>query len=233
MMVREKERCVTGIEGLDAITGGGLPRGGLILVVGECGSGKSALLAEFLMRGAAVGERSLLLSTTLRPDKAIASLPELDFFDDAMIKDGRLLVMDLEQLAEIIPEGEGKPAEKIMNAIDGMVQKTGTTRLCIDSFLPLQRELPEADQRRLLKALSGMAMDRGCTTVLAYDGKESEGYASVVADGVIMLHTVERRGDMLRTLQVVKMAGTYHSRSRYVFELTPIGTLMTPMLRGV
>jgi len=69
--------------------------------------------------------------------------------------------------------------------------------------------------------------------VLAYDAREVEGYSSVVADGVIMLRTVERHGDMLRTLQVVKMAGTYHSRSRYVFELTPIGTLMTPMLRGV
>ncbi|MEI6795483.1 MAG: RAD55 family ATPase [Methanomassiliicoccales archaeon] len=232
-MVREKERCVTGIEGLDAITGGGLPKGGMVLVVGECGSGKSALLAEFLMRGASSGERGLLLSTTLRPDKAISSLPDLDFFDEMMIKDGRLLVMDLEQLAEIIPEGEGKQAEKIVKAIDGMVQKTGATRLGIDSFLPLQRELPEADQRHLLKALSGMAMDRGCTTVLAYDAREVEGYSSVVADGVIMLRTVERHGDMLRTLQVVKMAGTYHSRSRYVFELTPIGTLMTPMLRGV
>jgi circadian clock protein KaiC len=233
MMGRERDKCITGIEGLDAITGGGLPKGGMVLVIGECGSGKSALLAEFLMRGAASGERSLLLSTTLRPDKAICSLPEFDFFDEAMIKDGRLLVMDLEQLTEIIPTGEGKPGEKLVRAIDAMVQKTGATRLGIDSSLPLQRELPEQDQRHLLKALSGMAMDRNCTTVLAYDGSDSQGYASVVADGVIVLHTIERRGDMLRTLQVIKMAGTYHSRSRYVFELTPIGTLMTPMLRGV
>jgi circadian clock protein KaiC len=232
-MARDREKCITGIEGLDAITGGGLPKGGLVLVTGECGSGKSALLAEFLMRGASMGERSLLLSTTLRPDKAISSLPEFDFFDDAMVKEGRLLVMDLEQLAEIIPTGDGKPAEKLVRAIDAMVQKTGATRLGIDSSLPLQRELPEADQRHLLKALSGMAMDRSCTTVLAYDGSDSQGYASVVADGVITLRTIERKGDMLRTLQVIKMAGTYHSRSRYVFELTPIGTLMTPMLRGV
>ena len=40
----ESTRCVTGIEGLDRIIGGGLPVGGTILVAGICGSGKSALL---------------------------------------------------------------------------------------------------------------------------------------------------------------------------------------------
>jgi circadian clock protein KaiC len=233
MMAKSAGRCVTGIEGLDAITGGGLPKGGVVLVVGECGSGKSALLAEFLMRGAAAGERSLLLTTTLRPDKAVASLPEFDFFDDVLIKEGKLLVLGLEQLAEIIPADEGKQADKIVRAIDAMVQKTGATRLGIDSSLPLHKELPDADQRHLLKALSGMAMDRGCMTLLTYEGMAAQGYASIIADGVILLHTMDRRGDMLRTMQVVKMSGTYHSRSRYVFELTPIGLLMTPMLRGV
>ena len=45
-------KCRTGIQGLDEITGGGLPRGRPTLVCGGAGCGKSLLAAEFLVRGA-------------------------------------------------------------------------------------------------------------------------------------------------------------------------------------
>src|ERR1700733_1152214 len=42
----------TGIEGLDEITGGGLPVGRPTLVSGSAGCGKTMLAVEFLVRGA-------------------------------------------------------------------------------------------------------------------------------------------------------------------------------------
>src|ERR1035438_10237314 len=45
-------KCPTGIQGLDEITGGGLPRGRPTLVCGGAGCGKRLLAAEFLVRGA-------------------------------------------------------------------------------------------------------------------------------------------------------------------------------------
>src|SRR5687767_15561907 len=45
-------KCPTGIQGLDEITGGGLPRGRPTLVCGSAGCGKTLMGAEFLMRGA-------------------------------------------------------------------------------------------------------------------------------------------------------------------------------------
>src|SRR5271157_4472060 len=45
-------RCPTGIQGLDEITGGGLPRGRPTLVCGGAGCGKTLFAAEFLVRGA-------------------------------------------------------------------------------------------------------------------------------------------------------------------------------------
>jgi len=41
----------TGIEGLDEITHGGLPRGRPTLICGNAGCGKTLLGAEFLVRG--------------------------------------------------------------------------------------------------------------------------------------------------------------------------------------
>src|SRR6185503_7588441 len=46
-------KCPTGIQGLDEITGGGLPRGRPTLVCGGSGCGKTLFAAEFLVRGAA------------------------------------------------------------------------------------------------------------------------------------------------------------------------------------
>jgi circadian clock protein KaiC len=46
------EKCPTGIQGLDDITYGGLPRGRNTLVCGVAGSGKTLMGIEFLVRGA-------------------------------------------------------------------------------------------------------------------------------------------------------------------------------------
>src|SRR5215510_5128243 len=46
-------KALTGIEGLDEITGGGVPRGRPTLVCGGPGCGKTLLAMEFLVRGAA------------------------------------------------------------------------------------------------------------------------------------------------------------------------------------
>jgi len=47
----ELEKCPTGIQGLDEITGGGLPRGRPTLVCGDAGSGKTVLAMQFLVQG--------------------------------------------------------------------------------------------------------------------------------------------------------------------------------------
>ncbi len=45
-------KALTGVTGLDEITGGGLPAGRPTLVCGNAGSGKRMLATEFLVRGA-------------------------------------------------------------------------------------------------------------------------------------------------------------------------------------
>ncbi|HEQ78852.1 MAG TPA: circadian clock protein KaiC, partial [Euryarchaeota archaeon] len=49
---------------------------------------------------------------------------------------------------------------------------------------------------------------------------------------IILMGNLERRGDLLRTLQVVKMRGTQHSRAKYVLDLTNVGVLLVPLLKG-
>ena len=50
--LRPLPKALTGIQGLDEITDGGLPAGRPTLVSGSAGAGKTMLAVEFLVRGA-------------------------------------------------------------------------------------------------------------------------------------------------------------------------------------
>jgi predicted ATP-dependent serine protease len=51
---RSLPKALTGVLGLDEITGGGFPRGRATLICGSAGAGKTLLAMEFLVRGAMV-----------------------------------------------------------------------------------------------------------------------------------------------------------------------------------
>ncbi len=73
-------KCPTGIQGLDEITGGGLPRGRPTLVCGSAGCGKTLLAAEFLVRGAVqFNEPGVLLAFEETEAELTANVASLGF----------------------------------------------------------------------------------------------------------------------------------------------------------
>lgn len=64
---------VSGVDGLDLITGGGLWRGSSTLVLGPSGTGKTTLGLSFLAAGARLGEPGLLLTLEESPQELLAT----------------------------------------------------------------------------------------------------------------------------------------------------------------
>ncbi len=237
------ERCATGISGLDDILGGGIPRGNMVLVSGSVGTGKTTLCLEFLVRGAERGERSLLLSVTEASDKLIQNLSTFEFFRADLVSDGSLVFVDLPALYNKLGlEGEELSADEIdivIRTIHDLVRTLGVKRLVLDSLTSVCYRIRRDESIRDFMLRLGQSLsDLGCTSLLVSEIGPTQGRYSMhgveeaIVDGVILLWNTRRQGDILRVLQIVKMRGTAHSRAQYVIELTPIGLLMAPHLKG-
>jgi len=239
----ERERCVTGVDALDNILNGGIPRGNTVLVTGSVGTGKTSLCLEFLVHGALVGENSLYISATESSEKLLRNIIPYDFFDRKLIKDGRLVFLDLPVIYERLglekPEFDFEEINILIRALGDVVNELKVRRLVIDSITSVCYRLKTQENiRDFILKLGSMLSARGCTSVLVSEISPAEeryslyGVEEAISDGVLVTGNLERRGDLLRTLQVVKMRGTSHSRAKYVLDLTTVGVLLVPLLKG-
>jgi circadian clock protein KaiC len=239
----ERERCVTGIDGLDTILYGGIPRDNTVLLTGSCGTGKTSLALEFLLHGAVAGENSLFISVTENSEKLLANIIPYKFFDRDLIKSGKLVFIDLpamyERLGMTKAEMTMEEIDLLVAAIGNLAKELGIRRLVMDSITSVCYKLktPEKIRDFILK-LSKTLSDLNCTSVLVSEiAAQSSAYSTfgveeAISDGIVLMANMERRGDLLRTLQVIKMRGTMHSRAKYVLDLTPMGVLLVPLLKG-
>src|SRR5438309_8996564 len=86
-------KCPTGIEGLDEITGGGLPRGRPTLVCGSAGCGKTLLAMEFLVRGATqFGEPGVFMAFEETAEELAQNVRSLGFDLEDLAAQNKLLV---------------------------------------------------------------------------------------------------------------------------------------------
>lgn len=86
-------KAPTGIQGLDEVTGGGLPEGRVTLVCGSAGCGKSLLAMEFLVHGAVrYGEPGVCMDFEETEKKLAANVASLGFDLRELAKRKKLLV---------------------------------------------------------------------------------------------------------------------------------------------
>src|SRR6266850_1538279 len=86
-------KAPTGIDGLDEITGGGLPKGRTTLVCGSAGCGKTLLAMEFLVHGALqYGEPGVCMEFEEAPEKLAANVRSMGLDLSDLVKRKKLSV---------------------------------------------------------------------------------------------------------------------------------------------
>ncbi len=235
----------TGIDDLDEILQGGVPLGSSVLISGASGTGKTTTCFEIMCRAASDGEPGVIFLTSETPDRAIANLGPYDFFSKSLVDDGKLIIKDMGETYKhlgIEHPDTGLSLEdgnKLLGAIEEAVDDAGAKRLAIDSLTSVLASFDnEGRVRSFLKQMVRTFTAKGITLYLTSElAPESASYSSMgiedtIVDGVILLSNLESRGDLLRSLQIIKMRGAEHSRSRFVMDLTEYGIIIVPVLKS-
>ena len=212
------ELSPTGIAGLDDVLQGGLARGGLYVVEGDTGAGKTTLCLKYLLTGQEQGERVLLftLSESALDLRTMAA-------SHGWSLEGLEIVELLASEQELSPEHNYTmfhPSEvELIETTRAMLQaseRVKPQRVVIDSVGEL-RLLAQSSlrYRRQILALKQFYQRMGATTLMVDDPRQESdemGVASI-ATGILSLErTVTEYGTYRRRIQVVKM------RSRQVRE---------------
>jgi circadian clock protein KaiC len=228
-------KTLTGIQGLDEITEGGLPAGRPTLVCGSAGCGKTLLAMEFLVNGARKhDEPGVFMSFEESRQELIQNVNSLGWDLQELI-DQKKLVLDYVYVerSEIEETGE-YDLEGLFIRLGLAIDAVGARRVVLDTIGALfggftNTAILRAELRRLFRWLK----DRGVTAVITGEPGETTltryGLEEYVSDCVIVLNHRLVEQIATRRLRVVKYRGSSHGTNEYPFLIDENGISVLPI----
>ncbi len=225
----------TDIQGLDEITGGGLPKGRPTLVCGGPGCGKTLFAMEFLVRGATeFNEPGVFISFEETEEELTANVASLGFDLDSLRKRKKIWLEHIHvERSEVEQSGE-YDLEGLFIRIHEAIESIGAKRIVLDTLESLFSGLPNplilrSELRRLLHWLK----KKGVTTVVTAERGDGtltrQGLEEYVSDCVILLDHRVTDESSIRRLRIVKYRGSTHGTNEYPFLIDEDGFSVLPV----
>jgi circadian clock protein KaiC len=228
-------KTLTGITGLDEITGGGLPSGRPTLVCGAAGSGKTLLSLEFIIRGAIeFGEPGVFIAFEEKPEELAMNVKSLGL-DLIKLQEEQLVKIDHVHIdrSEIEETGE-YDLNGLFIRLGYSIDSIGAKRVVLDTIENLFSGLKnQGILRAELRRLFGWLKEKGVTAVITGEKGEGtltrEGLEEYVSDCVILLeHRIENKIST-RLMRIVKYRGSIHGTNEYPFLIDEDGMSVLPV----
>jgi circadian clock protein KaiC len=228
-------KSFSGIQGLDEITGGGLPKGRPTLICGSAGSGKTLFAMEFLVRGAVeYNESGVFVSFEESAEELAKNVKSLGFDLDDLEKK-KLIAVDYVYIEKSEIEETGEyDLEGLFVRLDHAIRSIGAKRVVLDTIEALFAGLPNpnilrAELRRLFRWLK----EKGVTAIITGERGEGSltrhGIEEYVSDCVIMLDHRVTEQVSTRRLRIVKYRGSMHGSNEYPFIIGEKGFSILPI----
>src|SRR5580693_6033545 len=228
-------KAPSGIQGLDEITHGGLPRGRTTIVCGGPGCGKTMLGIEFLVRGALeFDEPGVLMAFEETPEDIARNVASLGF-DIQDLAASKKLALDYISVdpSEIAETGD-YDLEGLFIRLQDAVDSIGAKRVMFDTVEALftgfsNPGILRAEFRRLFRWLK----DRDLTAILTAERGDGtltrHGLEEYVSDCVVLLDHRIKDQISARRLRIVKYRGTKHGADEYPFLIDEQGISILPL----
>lgn len=232
---RSLPKTATGIQGLDEITGGGLPRGRPTLVCGSAGSGKTLLAIEFLIRGTTqFDEPGVFMAFEETAEELTQNVRSLGFDLDQLTEENKLVLDYVHVERSEIEETGEYDLDGLFIRLGAAIDAIGARRVVLDTLETLFSGLSNtgilrAELRRLFRWLK----QKGVTAIITAERGEGtltrHGLEEYVSDCVILLDHRVTDQVSTRRLRVVKYRGSSHGTNEYPFLIDDHGIAVMPI----
>ena len=225
----------TGIQGLDEITGGGIPKGRPTLVCGSAGCGKTLFAMEFLVHGAMLyNEPGVFLAFEETEKDLAANVVSLGYNLDKLVADKKMVLDHVHVERKEIEETGEYDLEGLFIRLNYAIDSIGAKRVVLDTIETLFSGLPNplilrSELRRLFRWLK----EKGVTAIVTGERGEGtltrQGLEEYVSDCVIVLDHRVTEQSSTRRLRIVKYRGSTHGTNEYPFIIEETGFSVLPI----
>lgn len=220
----------TGVPRLDAVLGGGLPSGSLVIVVGPPGSGKTTLANQMAFAAAKAQRRALVVSAISEPtSKLIAHLRSFRFYEDDLVGDA-VQFLSLEQFLT-----QGLPSAR--DELIAMARQARADLVVLDGFRGVRgADADPQAARQFLYDVGTTLSVLGATTIITSEADPRDPAffpESTTADVIIGLHYRVSGVLQWRALEPVKVRGAAVLPGLHAFALDRGGATVHPRLESL
>lgn len=232
----DPDKISTGVQGLDDVLAGGLPRNRLYLLEGEAGTGKTTVALQFLLEGVRRGESVLyvVLAETSEEVRQVAeshgwSFDGVKIFEVAPPENAA----EADEQYTVFHPSEVELNETTKTVLEE-IERVKPARLVFDSItgLRLLAQAPVRFRQQVLSLKRALAR-RGCTTLLVDDaGSQARDLQlrSIVHGILTLERTALRYGALRRHLEVAKLRGVRYRDGYHDFAIQTGGIVVYPRI---
>jgi circadian clock protein KaiC len=224
------ERLPTGVAGLDLTLGGGLIRGGIYLVMGRPGTGKTTLANQLCFAHVAAGGRAVYVTLLAESHASMMkNLQTMRFFDPEAINRSLVYVGAYRALRDEKLKG-------LLGMLRQVIRDERASLLVLDGVSPT-RALAGSDLalKEFIVELQMLGSMTECTTLLFanMDADDANGPEHTMVDGLVELAFERTHRVTRRTLEVIKFRGSRHLLGKHELNITEGGVLVHPRTEDV
>src|SRR6516225_8635904 len=226
----EIKRVQSYVPGLDTILCGGFLSGGVYLIQGLAGTGKTVLASQIIYSHAAHGNRALFV-TVLGENhgRMMAHLRPMRFFDQSLVPDRVTYVSAYQALDE--DEGGLKGLTTLLRR---EVQARGAMLLVLDGLSAIHAKTSSSfEMKRFTHELQALALATDCTMFLLTTPSAIPSTPEhTLVDGVIELQQLIYAQRNERRLVVHKIRGSSYLEGEHAFRITHEGIRVFPRIEA-
>ncbi len=227
---RTLDRVDTGIPGFDTILNGGLFKGGVYIVEGAPGSGKTILANQICFHRAAQGESTLYITLLAESHtRMIAHLRSMAFFRADLISSSIYYISAFKVLEDAGLEG-------LLECIQQAVHQRAASLVILDGLVSAEEFAPSArDFKKFIHELQTITSMTGCTMMMLYSTERQAHFRPehTMVDGIFELSDQIDGVRALRSIIVRKMRGTSQLRGKHSLEITSAGITVRPRIESL